>query len=121
MKLSVIKVKWITTALAIPVLVVAVLSPATSRARSVLPDGAEALYKAKCASCHAADGSGTTAIGKKMQLRDLRSADVQKQSDAQLTTIITKGKGKMQSYEKSLNADQIKQLVAYMRELGKKR
>ena len=79
-------------------------------------DGA-ALYKSKCASCHALDGSGNTALGKAAKLRDLRSAEVQAQSDAQLTEIIGKGKGKMPGYEKSVGADGVEQLVAYVRSM----
>ena len=75
------------------------------------------LYKTKCASCHALDGSGNTAIGKSMKLRDLRSAEVQALSDAQLTEIIGKGKGKMPGYEKSVGADGVKLLVAYIRSI----
>jgi len=44
---------------------------------------------------------------------------VQKQSDAQLAEAIAKGRGKMPSYEKSLNPDDIKALVAFLRALGK--
>lgn len=84
-------------------------------------DDVAALYKTKCASCHAADGSGSTAMGKKLNVRDLRSSEVQKQTDAQLTEITAKGKNKMPPYEKKLTADQIKELVGYMRELAKKK
>jgi len=63
------------------------------------------------------DGSGNTAYGKRSSLRDLRSAEVQAQSDAQLYTITAKGKGKMPGYEASLGADACKALVAYMRQL----
>ena len=52
---------------------------------------AEATFKAKCAMCHGADGKGKDA----MKTRDLSSADVQKQSDAELSAIISNGKGKM--------------------------
>jgi cytochrome c6 len=83
-------------------------------------DGA-ATYKAKCAACHGADGGGDTATGKAMKVRDLRSADVQKQTDAQLTEIITAGKGKMPAYKGKLTGDQIKQLVAAIRDLAKKK
>jgi hypothetical protein len=38
-------------------------------------------FKAKCAMCHGADGSGTTATGKALKLRDLGSSDVQSQAD----------------------------------------
>ena len=81
-------------------------------------DGA-ATFKAKCASCHGADGSGSSPMGKKMGLRDLGSADVQKQTDAQLTEITAKGKAKMPAYEAKLSADDIKALVAHMRTLKK--
>ncbi|HXZ26430.1 MAG TPA: cytochrome c, partial [Terriglobales bacterium] len=69
-------------------------------------------FKAKCAMCHGADGAGKAAIGTK----DLGSADVQKQTDAQLTDIITKGKPpKMPAYGGKLSEDEIKNLVAFIR------
>jgi mono/diheme cytochrome c family protein len=120
MKSSIFKVKWIITALTLPMLAVAILFPVSSNSVSATPQDTGATYKAKCASCHGADGGGGTAVGKKMKLRDLRAAEVQKQTDAQLQTIIGKGKGKMIGYEKSLGADQVKQLTAYVRQLGKK-
>ena len=76
-------------------------------------------YAAKCASCHAKDGSGNTTVGKKMALRDLHSAAVQKQTDQQLQNMIAKGKKKMPAYEKKLSAAQITELVAYIRSLAK--
>lgn len=83
--------------------------------------GAEATYKAKCAMCHGAEGKGDSPMGKKLNIRDLGSPEVQKQTDAELTTIVTKGRGKMMPFEGKLTADQIGQLVAYIRELGKKK
>lgn len=91
----------------------ALMIPATMQA-----GGAET-YKAKCAACHGADGAGKTGMGTKMGLRDLGSADVQKQSDAELTEITAKGKGKMPAYEAKLSADEIKALVAHMRTFKK--
>jgi mono/diheme cytochrome c family protein len=49
---------------------------------------------------------------------DMGSADVQKMSDADLSTIITTGKGKMPAY-KTLTPDQVKDLVGYIRSLKK--
>jgi len=72
-------------------------------------------YKAKCAMCHGANGEGKAA----MKTRDFASADVQKQSDAELTDIITKGKGKMPSYDGKLSKDQIGDLVKWIRTLKK--
>jgi mono/diheme cytochrome c family protein len=76
----------------------------------------EATYKAKCASCHGADGKGKEAL----KTQDFASAAVQNMSDAELTAIITDGKGKMPAYGKSLKPDQVKDLVAYIRSFGKK-
>ena len=83
-------------------------------------DDAAGLFKAKCAACHGADGGGNTPAGKAMKVRDLHSPDVQKQTDAQLTEIVTAGKGAMPAYKGKLTDDQIKQLVGYVRELAKK-
>ena len=77
---------------------------------------AEATYKAKCAGCHGADGKGKDAL----KTQDFASSAVQGMSDAELTTIISDGKGKMPGYAKSLKPDQIKGLVAYIRSFGKK-
>jgi len=76
-------------------------------------------FKAKCAACHGATGAGDTMMGKNLKLRDLGSADVQKQSDAELNTIITKGKGKMPAYDGKLTGDQIGDLVKFIRTLKK--
>lgn len=81
-------------------------------------DGA-ALFKAKCAACHGADGKGETPMGKANKLLDLGSPEVQKLSDAELTAIVTSGKNKMPAYGKSLKPEQIKDLVAFMRTLKK--
>jgi cytochrome c6 len=80
---------------------------------------AAADYKAKCATCHGPDGKGDTATGKTMKVKDLGSAEVQKQSDADLTTIIEKGKKPMPGYEGKLTKEQIDSLVKYVRSLKK--
>lgn len=85
-----------------------------------LPGYAEdvaALYKAKCASCHGADGKGDTAVGKKLGVRDFQSPEVAKSSDAQLIEITVKGKNKMPGYENKLTQDQIKDLIKFIRSL----
>jgi cytochrome c6 len=83
-------------------------------------DDAAVTFKAKCAACHGADGSGNTAVGKSMHLRDMSSPDVQKQSDDALIAMITSGKGAMPAYKDKLTADQIKQLVRFIRGFAKK-
>lgn len=102
------KVKFI-----LPILVVA-LAPMAFAA-----DGA-ALYKAKCATCHGADGKGQNAMGKKMNLRDLGSAEVQKQTDQQFHDWTANGKGKMPAYKGKLTDAEITALVVHMRTFAKK-
>jgi mono/diheme cytochrome c family protein len=75
---------------------------------------AEATFKSKCAGCHGADGKGKAA----MKTRDWASADVQKMSDADLAAVITNGKAPMPAY-KTMTADQVKDLVAYVRTFKK--
>ena len=85
-------------------------------------DDAASLYKTKCAVCHAPDGSGSTVMGKKLGAKDLRSDEIQKKKDADLNGVITNGMGKtMPAYKGKLTDDQIKQLVAFIRDLGKKK
>lgn len=81
-------------------------------------DGA-AIFKAKCAMCHGPDGAGQTPMGKNLKLRDLRSADVQKQTDAELVKWITDGKGKMPAYKGKLTPADIDAVVAFIRTLKK--
>jgi cytochrome c6 len=80
----------------------------------------EDLFKGKCSSCHGPDGAGKTTMGTMLKIRNLQSEDVQKQSDADLIRIITKGKNKMPAFDGKLKKEQIEQLVGYVRELGKK-
>jgi len=77
-------------------------------------DDAAATYKAKCAMCHGPDGKGG-----KMGTRDFASPEVKAETDAQLTEIITKGKGKMPAYSGKLKDTEIKDLVTYVRGLAK--
>ncbi|MGC1829962.1 MAG: cytochrome c [Candidatus Acidiferrales bacterium] len=77
------------------------------------------LFKAKCAVCHGTDGKGDTAVGKKLGVRDFASPEVQKETDEELIEVTTKGRNKMPAYGGILKDSQIKDLVAYIRELAK--
>lgn len=81
--------------------------------------GGDAIYKAKCAMCHGADGVGDTPVGKTMKVNSFKSdADV-KSSDADLANATKNGKGKMPAYAGKLTDDQIQQVVTYIRTLQK--
>lgn len=83
-------------------------------------DKAAKVFHEKCAVCHGDDGRGSD-IGKSLDVVDLHSATVQKQTDAQLIDAITNGKGKMPPNKERVTAAQIKSLVAYVREFGKQK
>jgi mono/diheme cytochrome c family protein len=82
---------------------------------------AKDLFASRCAICHGPDGSAQSAMGKSLKIRDFHSADVQQQTDADLKTVITKGKGKMPTFGGKLKPEQIDQLVGYIREIGKQK
>jgi mono/diheme cytochrome c family protein len=80
----------------------------------------ESLFKSKCAMCHGPDGAGKTMMGEKLKIPDLHSADVQKKADADIKTIIAKGKDKMPAYETKLSKEQLDSVVTFIRDLAKK-
>ena len=87
-------------------------SPALQSVKSV--------YTSKCAVCHGNDGSANTAKGKELKVRNLRSEEFKKMSDAKAMEVLLKGKGKMEGYEKTLGKEKLDQLLAYCRELSNK-
>ena len=79
----------------------------------------EADYKAKCASCHGADGLAATPMGKMFKIASFKDPAQVKLSDAELIASTTKGKGKMPAYAGKLTDAQIKDVVAHIRTLQK--
>jgi len=77
-------------------------------------------FKANCTLCHGEDGSANTPTGKALKAKDLRSDEVQKQTDAQLAAVISKGRAKMPAFGSKFSPDLINALVAYIRQLPKK-
>ena len=78
---------------------------------------AAANWSKLCASCHGKDGSGNTAMGKKLGVQDYSKA--QGFSDAEAANVIKNGKGKMKGYKDKLSDADVKALVAYIRSLKK--
>ena len=85
------------------------------------------IFQTVCAECHGADGSGHTPKGQAGSIPDMRSAEVQKRSDADLAEMIINGKRSsrglnysMPSNKGKLTDQQVKGLVAYIRGLAKK-
>jgi len=82
-------------------------------------DGAT-FYKAKCAICHAADLTGKPAA----KIPSLVGDDAKKASDADLTDMIANGgkdKKAMHAFaNKGVTPDQVKLVIAYIRDAQKK-
>jgi cytochrome c6 len=106
------KIKYITACLAV------LLTPALGRAATAAEN-----WENHCTKCHGDDGKGQTKPGKKLNLKDYSDPAVQaKMTDEEMTKAITegvfdKGKEKMKAYKEELSADEIKDLVAYVRKL----
>jgi len=80
----------------------------------------QAVYDKACKSCHGVDGTPNAAIAKmmKVDMKDLKSAEVQAMSDADLQKVIADGKGKMKPIKTVTGAD-ADNVVAYIRSLKK--
>lgn len=108
-----------TTKLAVVVLTIAVVLFMLIPSLSWAEDGA-AIYKTKCAACHGADAAGKPAA----KIPSLVSDDAKKKSDADLTDMIANGgpsKKAMHAFSaKGLTPDQVKAVVAAVRDFQKK-
>lgn len=83
-------------------------------------------WKAKCASCHGAEGKGDTEQGVKMKIPDMSHPEWQKDKSedkmrqAILNGVKKEGKEGMDSYKDVLSPEQVDGLIAYIRSLGGK-
>ena len=93
-------------ALAVAGLALLLASANESSAAGRTADG-KSLFGQKCAACHALDGSGNTAAGRKLKVRALGSPETQKMADAKLIEIITKGKAKMPAFGSKYRANSV--------------
>ncbi|HEV7966519.1 MAG TPA: cytochrome c [Candidatus Acidoferrales bacterium] len=78
------------------------------------------LYDANCAKCHGPDGSGNTAVGKAVGAKDLRSAEANKLTNAEIYMQMDQGKGNMPPFGGTLNKAQMNSLIPIVREFSKK-
>lgn len=94
--------------------------PPAAPSVNLAAQGADLFKSKNCAMCHGPTGSGDTAMGKKNNIPDYRSAAVQSQSDADLVNAIREGKGPVSASAhkaKALTAEQAKSIVAWIRSL----
>ncbi len=109
-------------------LVVSCLALLVTGALSVHAATAKATFQQECAKCHGRDGKGHTPMGRILRLKDFTNPKVQKEmKDAEMFKTIKNGakdkatgRERMKAFGGSLTDQQIKDLVAYVRGLGKK-
>ena len=84
-------------------------------ARAAVDKKTERTYKAKCASCHGADGKAETEQAKKMGIPSFASPAVQQKSEQQIKDAIANGmksdKGEMEGYKDKLSSEEIDKLA----------
>ena len=80
----------------------------------------QVVFNTSCKGCHGADGTPNPAIAKmmKVEMKDLKSPEVQALSDADLKKVITDGKGKMHAIA-SVTPAAADNVIAYIRTLKK--
>ncbi len=103
-----------TTKIAMLILTIAVALFILIPSLSWAEDGA-ALYKAKCAMCHGPDGAGKPAA----KIPSLISDEAKAKSDADITKFVQTNP-KHAAVAKALNDEQLKAVVAAIRDLQKK-
>jgi cytochrome c6 len=84
-----------------------------------LAQSGEATYKAKCQSCHGAQGVPNPGIAKAMGVKPAGDPAVKAESAAQMIAITTNGKAKMPAFKSKLSDAEIKASVDYFRSLAK--
>ena len=84
-----------------------------------LAQSGEATYKAKCQSCHGAQGVPNPGIAKAMGVKPASDPSVKSLSEAQMVIDTTNGKGKMPAFKGKLSDAEIKASVDYFRTLAK--
>lgn len=80
--------------------------------------GGEAVYKAKCGMCHGADGLGATPTGKAMGVKAVSDPYITSLTEKQMFNSVKNGKERMPSFKNRLTDEQIRDAVAFYRELG---
>jgi mono/diheme cytochrome c family protein len=102
--------------------IAALFAVALAAPRPAAAEEASKIFARTCAPCHGKEGE-PNAIFAKQGVRSFKDQKWQKEAtDARIEKSIREGKKgtMMASFEKQLSAEEIKGLVAYVRQLGKK-
>ena len=102
--------------------ILTVVAIAGLSATAVFADAAagKAVFERACKTCHGADGTPNANVAKmmKVEMRDLKAAEVQSESAADIKKIVEEGKGKMKPI-KSVTGPDVDSVVAYVKTMKK--
>jgi mono/diheme cytochrome c family protein len=104
-----------TVRFAVALAAVALMAGAIGFAQS----SGEAVYRAKCQSCHGTAGVPFPGIAKIMGVKAASDPAMKKLTEAQMIASTENGKGKMPAFKGKLTDAQIKAAVDYFRSLAK--
>jgi mono/diheme cytochrome c family protein len=90
--------------IALAIAVLAASAPAFADSKEV--------FASNCALCHGEDGKGQSKMGKKLGLKDLAAT---KMSAGEIEALVSNGKGKMTAFAKTLSAEEIKGVAAFVK------
>jgi cytochrome c6 len=71
-------------------------------------------YKTNCALCHGTAGEGSD-MGKALNVKDLRSKEIQDMKDDEIKKAITNGNGSMPAFGSKFSAAELDDLVTLIR------
>lgn len=76
------------------------------------------VYTKSCKTCHGVDGTPNAGMAKmlKVEMKDLKSPEVQATSEADMKKVITDGKGKMKPIP-SVTGASLDNVIAYVRSM----
>jgi mono/diheme cytochrome c family protein len=96
------------------------MTAAATGTSAVAQDSGADIYKAKCQSCHGAEGTPNPGIAKMMGVKPVSDPSVKAESETQMIAFTANGKGtKMPAFKGKLTDSQIKDSVDYFRSLAK--
>lgn len=100
-------------------LMVATMLAATAASIGFAQSSGADTYKAKCQSCHGAEGTPNPGIAKMMGVKPASDPSVKSLSEATMIADTANGKGKMPAFKGKITDAQIKESVDYFRSLAK--
>jgi mono/diheme cytochrome c family protein len=99
-------------------IVLGLAAAAANTVQAADANAGKAVYLKSCKSCHGPDGTPNASVAKmmKVDMKDLKSSDVQAMSDDDLKKVIANGKGKMKPIASVSGAD-ADNVAAYVKSL----